>query len=525
MGALLVALLCLATLAPQQASGAAVKARQANSFVDSIGVGVHTPFSDTPYVSEFATVKQRLQELGVRHVRDDLFPDRPDQYQRLEELAATGIGSTLIAGSPAEGIDGLEELLSVAAGLDGVEALEGPNEYSTSGDPDWKQNLIAYQEALYEQAGNDPALASLTVLGPSIVHGDQQELGDISGSLDYGNIHSYPQGNPPDKLGSFIKNAEFNSGAKPIMATETGYHTALAWEGENPPVSEAAMATYVPRLFFEYFRWGIARTFSYELLDEFPDPGGEEKESNFGLLRNDLSRKPAFEALRNTIQIVADPGPSFATDSLDYTLSEAGVELPGPESTDLHKVLLQKRDGAFYLALWRLDSVWDPVEGEPIPAAPRPVEVRVEPGLEAAAEYRPNVSPDPVWATTEPSQPLSVDVGPEVVILRLLPGEPGPEPDPGPGPGESPPAPAEPLPSDQFIAPEAVPEAGARCVVPALRGRKLRVVRARLRRSHCRLGKVSGSRTRSSRVVAQHPRPRRVLEADSQVDVRLETDD
>jgi hypothetical protein len=518
MGALIATLLCLAMLAPQQ-SGAAVKARPADGFVDSIGVGVHTPFSDTPYASEFATVKQRLQELGVRHVRDDLFPDRPDQYQRLDELAAAGIGSTLIVGSPADGIAGLEELLSVAADRDGLEALEGPNEYSTSGDPDWKPNLIAYQEALYEQAKADPALASLPVVGPSIVHGDQEELGDVSDSLDYGNIHSYPQGNPPDKLGSFIKNAELNSGSKPIVATETGYHTALAWEGENPPVSEAAMAVYMPRLLFEYFRWGIARTFSYELLDEFPDPGLEEKESNFGLLRNDLSRKPAFDALRNTIGILEDPGPSFATGSLDYALSEAGVELPGPESTGLHKVLLQKRDGSFYLVLWRLASVWDPLQGEPLPAVTEPVEVRVDPGLVAAAEYRPNSSSGPVWSATGPSQPLTVEVGPEVVILRLVPGTPAPEPEPG----GAPPAPPQPAARpERVIGPQAPPgKAAPKCVVPALQGRKLRVARAELRRSHCRLGGIAGRRTESSRVVSQRPRPSRVLTAGHRVNVKL----
>jgi hypothetical protein len=502
------ALLCLGMLAPLRA-GAAVEARAAAGFVDSIGVDVHTAFSDTPYVSQFATVKQRLEELGVHHVRDDLFPDRPDQYQRLNELAAAGIGSTLIMGSPADGTSGLEDLLEVAKeDLDGLDALEGPNEYSTSGDPDWKSNLIAYQQALYSKAKADSALGGLPVIGPSIVHGDQAELGDVSASLDYGNIHSYPQGNPPDKLGSFIKSAEFNSGSKPTVATETGYHTALAWEGENPPVSEAAMATYMPRLFFEYFRWGIVRTFSYELLDEWPDPLLEEKESNFGLLRNDLSRKPAFDALRDTIRILEDPGPPFAPASLDYTLSEAGVELPGPESTSLHKVLLQKRDGSFYLALWRLSSVWDPAAGEPLPAQSQPVEVQVDPGIEAAALYLPNSSIEPVWSTAWPSQPLTVEVGPEVAILRLIPGTRGPEQ----------PAPA------RAADPGVRPEATAPCVVPGLRGKKLRVARAALRRSHCRLGEIAGRRARSSRVVAQSPRPRRVLAPGARVNVRLRPD-
>jgi len=519
-GALVAVLLGLLLPGPTPAAAAAVKARPAGSFVDSVGVDVHTAFSDTPYVSEFATVEARLEELGVHHVRDDLFPSRPDQYQRLDDLAAAGIGSTLVMGSPANGTPGLEGLLSTAAGLDGLEALEGPNEYSTSGDPEWKPHLVAYQEALYAKAKASPALAALPVIGPSIVHNDQAALGDVSTSLDLGNIHSYPQGNPPDKLGSFIAKAELNSGAKPIVATETGYDTMEGWKGENPAVSEGAMATYVPRLFLEYFRWGIARTFSYELLDEFPDPQLEDKEAHFGLLRNDLSPKPAFDALRNTIRILEDPGPTFAPGSLDYGLAEAGVAFPGPESSGLHKVLLQKRDGSFYLALWRLQSVWDPASGTALPAPAEPVEVSVAPGLESAAEFLPNSSVQPVWSVTRPSQPLSIPVGPQVVILRLVPGAAdagGPQTPALPPPTTA--GAAAVTPSEPAKDPEAT--ARPRCVVPRLTGRRLSAGRTRLRASECRLGRVGGERSGASRVTGQHPRPGRVLAAGSRVSVTL----
>ena len=438
----LFALAGLALALPAQA-GAAVQARQADAFVDSIGVNVHTAFSDTPYVSEFATVEQRLQELGVRQVRDELYPGREDQYQRLNALAAAGIGSTLIMGSPANGVDGLEELLEIAASeVDGIDALEGPNEYSTLAsppDPDWVVHLRDYQRALYEQAKADPDLGALSVLAPSLVHNDQGALGDISSSLDLGNVHSYPQGGPPqDKWDVAIARARKNSKEKPLEATETGYSTALAASGENRPVSEAAMATYMPRLFLETWRLGLVRTFSYELLDEFDDPGLDQLEAHFGLLRNDLSPKPAFDALRNTIAILEDPGAPFTPASLDYTLSQGGVPISGPESPDLREVLLQKRDGAFYLALWRTASVWDPATGEALAAPGEPVEVTVAPGIESATVYAPNVSAAPVWSAAWPAAPVTVEVGPAVTILRRLPGYPGSQTPPETGPGAAP---------------------------------------------------------------------------------------
>ncbi len=451
---------------------------------------------------------ERLQELGVRHVRDELVPERPDVYARLDALAAAGIGSTLIVGSPNGDAGDLEELLSVAADLDGVEALEGPNEYSTmGGDPEWVPHLRAYQQQLYEDAKADPELAALPVVGPSIVHGDQDELGDVSPFLDFGNIHSYPQGGPPDKLGSAIDRAELNSGAKPIMATETGYNNALAWTGENRPVSEGAAATYMPRLFLEYWRWGIARTFPYELLNEFADPELDEAESNFGLLRNDLSRKPAFDALRNAIAILEDPGPPYAAGALDYTLSEGGVPLTGPESPGLHKVLLQRRDGSFDLALWRTTSVWNPATGVPIVAPSSPVEVAVAPGLAAAAEYRPNDAAGAIWSATQPSQPLTVQVGPAVVILRLVPA-----------------AAATPQPEPQATPQQVTlvgPPPPARCIVPSLKGRTVPGGRAALKGRRCRLGAISGQRRRGSRIVSQRPQAGRVLPPASLVSVRL----
>ncbi|HVV89744.1 MAG TPA: IPT/TIG domain-containing protein [Solirubrobacterales bacterium] len=59
------------------------------------------------------------------------------------------------------------------------------------------------------------------------------------------------------------------------------------------------------------------------------------------------------------------------------------------------------------------------------------------------------------------------------------------------------------------------------CVVPDLRGKKLRAVRQKLRRSHCRLGKVTGSRRKTAVVKRQHPATGKVSAAGASVDVVL----
>ena len=80
--------------------------------------------------------------------------------------------------------------------------------------------------------------------------------------------------------------------------TEAGYHNALSSTTGQPPASEEAAAVYMPRLLATAFGAGVERTFIYELVDEKPDPGLIDAEQHFGLLRNDLSPKPAFTASR-----------------------------------------------------------------------------------------------------------------------------------------------------------------------------------------------------------------------------------
>jgi hypothetical protein len=406
--------IALAALLPASASAASTTARTAASFVDSIGVNTHTYYDDTAYHDRFDTVAQRLRELGVRHVRENLMPDRPDQYEMLNELAAAGIKSTLILGSPEDGSSGLKGLTSILdSDLHGsVDAVEGPNEYDLfHGGPNWMSELASYQSQLYSTVKSDPSLSALPVLGPSLGN-TNSDGSDVSGALDYGNIHSYPNAEPPeDNVSRLLATATEMSGSKPVLATETGYHTALNWSGDHKPASEAAQATYMPRLFLEYFRRGIVRTFSYELLDEFPDPNREESESNFGLLRNDLSPKPAFTALRNLISILADPGPAFTPGSLGYTVSG--------DQDDLHQMLLAKRDGSYYLALWRADSVWDNESRTPLNAPAGAVRVNFSSALTSAAEYAPNSSDQPLRSLPTAGGPLSVDVGAQVVIVKL----------------------------------------------------------------------------------------------------------
>ncbi len=79
--------------------------------------------------------------------------------------------------------------------------------------------------------------------------------------------------------------------------------------------------------------------------------GQTGREQVFGLLRNDLSEKPAFRAVKNLIGILGDKGPDFTPTSLNYVLDDS--------VNNIRQIIFQKRDGDFYLMVWLEVPSWD----------------------------------------------------------------------------------------------------------------------------------------------------------------------
>jgi len=117
-------------------------------------------------------------------------------------------------------------------------------------------------------------------------------------------------------------------------------------------------ASYIPRTLLLAFQKGIRRTYLYELLDEVSSPG-------YGILHSNLTPKPAFTAVENLISNLQDRGPSFTPGALEYS-----IEGGGP---NLNHLLLQKRDGSFWLILWLEEASFDPVTAAPITVTPQQV--------------------------------------------------------------------------------------------------------------------------------------------------------
>jgi hypothetical protein len=345
IGSLALALALVAGCAGGAERGTQPRVLEAEAFLDSVGVQLHVSYYDTAY-GRYDEWVARLRELGVRHVRDGVPGDDALALERLRRLGTAGLRITL--GAPLDG-DPAAAAAAAAGPLHGtVDAIEGPNEPEIFGGPGWEARLRGYVPALRAAARRaDPALP---LLGPSFVPpADGVRFTPIAKGWDVHNVHPYPGGQPPEGgLRDGFMTSRVAAPGKPVQATETGYHNALrhADDRQQPPVSEAAAGIYMPRLLAAAFADGYARVFIYELLDEKPEPGLADPEQHFGLLRADLTPKPAFDAVRKLLRVVREsPG--------------EGGRRPVRVDGDVERLLLERPDGSRVLLLWRAEPVWD----------------------------------------------------------------------------------------------------------------------------------------------------------------------
>ena len=285
---------------------------------DSVGVVTHIVYYDTAYGDWTASSPGSTSSASATCARAST--RTPLRAGATGTSATTGrssspphTGSASPSAQPARaaGTGTLDQILAVVGGRlrNAAEALEAPNEFDKYvGGRRWPSVLSSYARDLHRKAKALRSLRGLPILGSLVRHGRRAEPGRQPGQVarrrQHPPVHGRAVPRPAPHQGR-ARARRRHRPDKPVWATEAGFHNAMrAPEGEQAPVSEAAGAVYMLRTFLEHFDDGIRRTYAYELLDEKPDRSGRNPEQHFGLLRNDFSRKPAFNALRNLLTVV-----------------------------------------------------------------------------------------------------------------------------------------------------------------------------------------------------------------------------
>jgi hypothetical protein len=111
--------------------------------------------------------------------------------------------------------------------------------------------------------------------------------------------------------------------------------------------------------------------------------------------------------------ILQDPGPAFTPGALTYTLTGA--------ASDLHHLLLQKRDGTFYLALWIEASSYNPATTKLIDVPSQTIELSLS---NAGVQELFTINDDGTVTTEKvryaPTR-LSFPVGDTVTLVQIVP--------------------------------------------------------------------------------------------------------
>jgi IPT/TIG domain/Putative Ig domain len=354
---------------PPAPNGLGEAAQSADAFVDSAAVNVHLHYTDTVYASNFAAVENALKGLGVRHIRDGLIDTTwTPYYDRLNELGRSGIKSDLVTSA--------NQSAALLAAYpqrvpDSLEAYEAPNEYDSSGDPNWSATLNSFVVLLHGAVKSGPVASQFPIYGPSLTQqGSYPKMAPAAPFFDSANLHNYLGGRNPgtsgwggNGYGSIDWNLALANTAwpgKPVVTTETGYINDLSKANSVP---EDISGKYLPRLLLEQWLHGIHRTYIYELVDI----GTQLADNGFGLLHNDFSPKPGYNAIKSLLGLLTDPGPAFPLGNLDYKLSG--------NVTNVHHLLLEKRDGTFYLALWIEQPGYDVNAKQPMSVAAQTVSI------------------------------------------------------------------------------------------------------------------------------------------------------
>ena len=300
--------------------------------------------------------------------------------------------------------------------------FEGLNEPETWNDNDaanWPATTRAVQQAIYNKMKSDAAWNSVKVLGPSIFdYPSFQLLGDIRSITDYGNMHWYPQ----DRESSAADAATFGSyydlarqycynDTRPIVLSETGYNNQITLD-----LPESESAKYMLRNFmYLLYTKNMDKVFNYQFLDEGTDRNNYDQ--TWGILRADCSEKPAYGALRNTINLLKDPGANFTPGALTY-------ELTGSK-TNIYKKLFQKSNGIFYLVIWQEARGYNLNTKKLITIPERALTLNFSSAIASAKIYRPTPLPignglTPTNTYTNPTS-INLSVPDQVMIIELIP--------------------------------------------------------------------------------------------------------
>ena len=394
----------------------------ADDFVSRIGVNTHFAFTWAPDYDNYTQVVAAMKAANIRLAREHVYyePGHPNDAERhavFRHMVANGIRLSCIADDRFVGMNPPTPAKINYINTNSNNAcvyFEGQNE------PDlrsgWSTSMITnYQQALFN-AVNGSGRPEVPVVGPSIVRkANAQTIGTaFNAYTDKGNMHPYHQDNYPclctDDMSARIAAVQGLTPSKPILATEYGWSTEA---GESwSKVNENVASKYSLRgLFWGLMEADFERLIFYEMVSEASK--GTTNEANFGLLRSDLSPKPAYTSLKRLTTLLAEPdAPAFTPQPLTYTLSGS--------TANIKAYVLQKASGTHYLVLYQNTPSWNPSTNAEILNPPVSVRLDLASPASRLVVHSPHQGNAPVSDTVGPVSGVSLTVPDYPIVVEVF---------------------------------------------------------------------------------------------------------
>lgn len=297
------------------------QATSSDAFVDSICANVFIAI----YPEKIDLLTQTVADVGFRYVGN--------YYRFKPELLApiVSVGARLQVT-----VDSLvPDVVAFAKGIGGLDTLALELATSPPTDPAalsvWGGELDAYMQASARALKADPATRAIRLVGSNLANKAPALKINLEQSVDFGSVNTWNETNPGSAtLDEWIAKARVNYPTKPLMVGQVGYSLRR--------FSAVVQAKYLPRVFLEHAKRGIARTcFDYLTEDAVDD-------SDLGVIDGAGVPRPALKTISNLMKsIEAQGGPAFSPGRLAYSLSA------GPQ---VHQLLLQGPSGTFFLVVW-----------------------------------------------------------------------------------------------------------------------------------------------------------------------------
>ncbi len=393
----------------------ATQAVSTSKVVDSIGVNTHFDSFLHGY-QNLGTSISAINYLGIKNLRDSpnssVDVGATGLWQKIHDGTGAMFDAYMNRGSTQSNINGLARAKQLA-GQGIINYFEGTNEGDTA--PALQAGMtIEWAKAFQTQVYNAGVALGIPVINMSFgagwtyldnYQGNYDSVGDMSAVANYGNAHTYPgAGQYTDTVMERLNTlAKLAAASRPVITTEIG------WDMNK--FSATDVARFSLQAVLDGIENGNPKTYFYSLYDS-----GAGK---YGLMNADGTPRASGQTIHNLTTILADTGtPQNGT--LTYGLT-------GANAND-HKLLMQKSNGIFELALWNEKD------------AAHTITVNLGSAAQTVRIYQPLNGTAPI-ATYSNTSNISVTIPTSPIIVEIIPGStttPPPTSEPTPTPSTAP---------------------------------------------------------------------------------------